>query len=113
MHTFRSQLWIFIIADVQKPIIGADFFRHFGLLTDSTTHLRVQGISCSDILHSTSVYQNNINTFYLALLLEFLVVTQISSPTGPAVHDVTHITSKLQDFPFLLALDVCQRNVFE
>ena len=30
----RSFSWIFIIADVQKPILGADFLRHFGLLVD-------------------------------------------------------------------------------
>ena len=30
----RSLPWIFIIADVQKPILGADFLRHFGLLVD-------------------------------------------------------------------------------
>ena len=43
----RSLSWIFIIADVRKPILGADFLRHFGLLvdmkqkqlTDKTTHL--------------------------------------------------------------------------
>ena len=59
-------------------------------LTDSTTHLRVQGISCSDTSLSTSVYQRDINTPYLVMLLEFSVVTQISSPTGLAVHYVTH-----------------------
>lgn len=26
--------WIFIVADVQKPILGANFLRHFGLLVD-------------------------------------------------------------------------------
>lgn len=32
-RTFR---WIFVVADVQKPIIGADFLHHFGLLVDLT-----------------------------------------------------------------------------
>ena len=48
----RSLPWIFIIADVQKPILGADFLRHYGLiidlhnrkLIDTCTHLHVQGI---------------------------------------------------------------------
>lgn len=48
----RSFLWVFTIADVKIPILGADFLRHFGLLvdvsrnrlTDSVTNLRVQGI---------------------------------------------------------------------
>ena len=30
-RTFR---WIFIIADVSKPLLGADFLHHFGLLVD-------------------------------------------------------------------------------
>ena len=29
--TFR---WIFIIADVSKPLLGADFLHHFGVLVD-------------------------------------------------------------------------------
>ena len=28
----RPFSWIFLIANVQKPILGADFLRHFGLL---------------------------------------------------------------------------------
>lgn len=30
----RNLSWSFTIADVQKPIIGADFLKHFGLLID-------------------------------------------------------------------------------
>ena len=30
----RSLPWIFIIADIQKPILGADLQRHIGLLVD-------------------------------------------------------------------------------
>ena len=48
-HSFS---WVFIIADVQQPIIGVDFFRNFGLLVDMrrrqltnvATHLHVQCI---------------------------------------------------------------------
>ena len=48
--------WIFVIAEVQKPIIRADFLQHFGLLvdmrkqqlTDGHTHIRVQGILSMD-----------------------------------------------------------------
>ena len=51
-RTFR---WIFIVADIQTPIIGADFLKAFGLLVDikhrklydSNTHLSVNGI-CTD-----------------------------------------------------------------
>ena len=30
----RTFQWVFVIADVQRPIIGADFLRHLGLLVD-------------------------------------------------------------------------------
>ena len=48
-RTFR---WVFVIADVHTPILGADFLRHYNLLVDmkqsclvdSITQLRVQGI---------------------------------------------------------------------
>ena len=30
-RTFR---WVFVIADVKNPILGADFLRHFSLLVD-------------------------------------------------------------------------------
>ncbi|XP_025837011.1 uncharacterized protein LOC112906659 [Agrilus planipennis] len=47
----RQFTWRFVVADVSKPIIGADFLSHFGLLVDmknkrlldSTTHLTSQG----------------------------------------------------------------------
>ena len=34
----RSLPWIFIIADVKKPILGADFLRHYGLMVDMHKH---------------------------------------------------------------------------
>ena len=48
----RTFHWVFVIADVERPILGADFLRHFHLLVDmkrthlidSTTQLRIQGI---------------------------------------------------------------------
>ena len=30
----RALTWIFIVVDVQQPILGADFLRHFGFLVD-------------------------------------------------------------------------------
>ena len=48
-RTFR---WVFILANVEQPILGADFLRHFNLLVDmthtrlvdATTQLHIQGI---------------------------------------------------------------------
>ena len=62
-------LWVFIIADVQQPILGAYFLRHFGLavdlrcgkLLDTTTQLQVNSTmtpslpSSLGIMHPTSI----------------------------------------------------------
>ena len=50
-HTFR---WVFVIADVKHPILGADFLRRYLLhvdvahnrLSDAVTHLEVHGVAC-------------------------------------------------------------------
>jgi len=95
-RTFR---WVFIIADVPQPVLGADFLYHFGLLVDirnctlldSTTQLRVQGITCQD--HSftglTVIRQSDTNPFS-ALLDEFPSVTQPCSADSPVKHTVSH-----------------------
>ena len=48
----RTFQWVFIVANVQSPILGADILRHYSLLVDikhswlvdAITQLRVQGI---------------------------------------------------------------------
>jgi len=30
--------WIFLLADVQFPILGVDFFKHFHLVVDACAH---------------------------------------------------------------------------
>ena len=94
----RSLPWIFIVADVKKPILGADFLRHFGLLvdmskhklTDTHTHLQVQGILSSDISPSPSICPKDNTNPYLTLLSEFPTLTQVPTPDMPVKHDVNH-----------------------
>ena len=96
----RSLPWIFIIADVQKPILGADFLRHFGLLVDiqrhklidTSTHLQVQGILSSDPTPGTSIrsLSKDPTNPYLSLLSEFPALTQTHSPGTPAKHNIDH-----------------------
>ena len=67
-HTFW---WTFIIADVNKPILGADFHQNFGLLVDIQHHwlsdsVKVQGI-LSD-LHR----QGNCVAQWILMILTFL-----------------------------------------
>ena len=94
----RSLPWIFVIADVQQPILGADFLRHYGLmvdmhkhqLIDTHTHLQVQGILSSGASPSTSLCPKDTSNPYLTLLAEFPVLTQVTSPDTSVRHDVTH-----------------------
>ena len=94
----RSLPWIFIVADVQKPILGADFLRHYGLmvdmhkrkLIDTNTHLHVQGILSSGKSPSPSLCSKDVSNPYHALLSEFPALTQITTSDTPVQHDVTH-----------------------
>ena len=50
LHTLNIGLrrkfqWIFIIADVQNPILGVDFLRHYSLLVDLKHNRLVDGIT--------------------------------------------------------------------
>ena len=94
----RSLPWIFIIADIQKPILGADLQRHIGLLVDmqhsqlidAQTHLHIQGILSTDPSSSPSICSKDVNNPYLTLLSEFPALTQVCLPDTPVKHDITH-----------------------
>ena len=94
----RSLPWIFVIADVQKPILGADFLRHYGLMVDMHKHklidthtlLQVQGILSSGVSPHTSLCPKDTSNPYLTLLAEFPALTQVTSPDTPVRHNVTH-----------------------
>ena len=87
----RSLPWIFVIADVQKPILGADFLRHYGLpvdmhtrkLIDTHTHLQVHGIASTGTSPSPSLCSKDSANPYLTLLAEFPALTQVSTPDTP------------------------------
>jgi len=72
----RNFQWIFIVADVKQPIIGADFLRHYNLLvdivhnrlTDALTHLQVQGITTTDISPSLALLSRQPRNEFEALL---------------------------------------------
>ena len=80
----RSFPWVFVIADIPQPILGADFLYHFGLLVDlrhsklvdSATQLQVQGIVCPDQSSTGLTRLRNEDTNpYIQLLAEFPAVT--------------------------------------
>ena len=94
----RSLPWIFLIAEVQKPILGADFLSHYGLtvdmrqskLIDTNTRLHVQGIVSSCNSPSPSLYPRAPSNPYLQLLSQFPELSQVTAPDSPVKHDVLH-----------------------
>ena len=93
----RSFRWLFVIADVSHPILGADFLHHFDLqvdlrnrtLVDRDTQLSVVGDAStvpSLKLAATSPEHPEINL----LLKQFPGLTNPSAPDRPVKHDTTH-----------------------
>ena len=89
--------WIFIVADIQTPILGADFLREYGLLEnlrqgrllDATTSLQSKGIIYHIASPSPSLTQLH-DTEYHAILAEFPSVTKPCTSPRPVCHTVTH-----------------------
>ena len=81
-----------------KPIIGADFLRHFGLLanmrqhqlTNTATHLHNQGILTQHSSPSPAIAPKKQGDPYLDLLSQFPTLTQVCSPDCPVKYDITH-----------------------
>ena len=94
----RAFRWVFVIADIQRPILGADFLRHFSLLvdirhhrlSDGLTQLRVQGISCNYQSPSPSILPRHSSSIYDSLLAEFSSLVQPCTSQTPLRHSVTH-----------------------
>ena len=84
--------------DVQKPILGADFLRHFGLLVnmkeqkliDTKTQFHIQGIQTTDTSPQTSICPKSSDDPYLTLLSEFPTLLRVNSPDTPILHNVQH-----------------------
>ena len=94
-RTFR---WVFIIAKVRNPILGADFLKHHGLvvdmghkrLSDTRTNLFVQGVISSSPPLSPSLLPKQQSNEFSSILREFPAITQPCSKDRPIKHNVTH-----------------------
>lgn len=94
-RTFR---WVFVTADIHRPILGTDFLRHFGLLVDmhhhclldGLTRLQVQGITCNTKSPSPSLLPRKSTSTYHKILADFPSLTQPCTSEAPIKHDVTH-----------------------
>ena len=96
--TFR---WIFIIADINKPLLGADFLHHFGLLVDMAhgklvdthTHLSIHGIVTKGTPPSPSITTATPphTQAYSSILSEYPDLTRIHNyQDTPVKHNITH-----------------------
>ena len=89
---------VFIVANVQAPILGADFLRHFSLLVyikhsrliDTTTQLRVQGMVFQTTFPSPSFLPLQPTNIFTSIIAKYPAVFQPYFNTQPAIHDVTH-----------------------
>ena len=94
-RTFR---WVFVIAEVKTPILGADFLRRHGLLVDvgskrlidSMTQLHVNGIATREPSLSPTLLPRKPNNTFEGILQEFPEVMQPYSDSQPIKHQVTH-----------------------
>ena len=96
-RTFR---WVFIIADISKPIIGADFLTHFNLLVDvkhrtlhdATTSLSVNGIciNADSPYISPVISRLDSGSPYDAVLQQFPEITRPDFSRTAVKHSVTH-----------------------
>lgn len=100
----RELSWKFILAGVDRAIIGADFVKHFGLLVDlkneclidPLTSVHSKGKILSVNLHSISTIGNATNSRYVQILIPFKEITQSQDKGSCKVlHNVKHyITTK-------------------
>ena len=96
----RTFQLVFVIADIPHPVIGVDFHSHFGLhvdmrhrtLGDSTTLLRVQGITATDqiIPAGLSRLSKDDSNPFSKLLAEFPAVIKACTTDCPVKHSVVH-----------------------
>lgn len=92
----REFKWKFCIADIQRPIIGADFLSHYGLLVDiknkrfldSVTGLSNKG-KLSKIQHTT-ICTIICNSNFHKILAEFPELTRFSPISLDKIHHVEH-----------------------
>ena len=86
------------MANVQAPILGADFLRHFSLLVDikhsrlidTTTQLRVQGMASQTTSPSTSFLPLQPTNIFTSIIAKYPAVFQPHFNIQPVLHDVTH-----------------------
>ena len=94
-RTFR---WIFVIADLPMPILGADFLANFGLkvdvahrqLIDTTTTLSINGITASITSPSPIFAMPQTSSAYTELFARFPQLSRPNYQETTVKHNITH-----------------------
>lgn len=129
----RSFVWVFTIAEVKSPIIGADFLKHYDLLVDlrrnklidNTTRLEVDNINTAT---EPMISTYSVNMPFADILKEFHDITVFSMnhrptegktvhqiiTTGPPVYckprrlPIDKLNEAKAEFRFLVEQGICQ-----
>ncbi len=95
----RSLPWVFVIADVDKPLLGADFLHHFQQtvdlnnkkLVDNTTQLTISGVVANSGALKPAIPPPNSSAEYTVLLADYPQLTQPHNfSEQPVRHNVAH-----------------------
>lgn len=94
----REFLWRFVVADVTRPIIGADLLSYYGLLidlrrksiTDEYTKLTSIGKLAACQVKSVKLFEPTTDSPYDKLLREFIAVTKPSGVPSPTQCTAVH-----------------------
>eukprot|EP00117_Sycon_ciliatum_P014037 scpid17123/ scgid14467/ Transposon Ty3-I Gag-Pol polyprotein; Gag3-Pol3; Transposon Ty3-2 TYA-TYB polyprotein; Capsid protein; p24; Spacer peptide p3; Nucleocapsid protein p11; Ty3 protease; p16; Spacer peptide J; Reverse transcriptase/ribonuclease H; p55; Integrase p52; Integrase p49 len=94
----RSFKWVFVVADVNYPILGADFLCHYkltvdlatGQLQDSSTNLRINGVAADVTDSAANLLATDQPNRYSSLLAEFPDLVRPATGESPSKHNVTH-----------------------
>lgn len=95
----RKFEWVFVIADVTRPILGADFLKKYGLLVDVKRKKLVDSLTSLAAIASytntpstliSSISNFNIEPKFFSLLKEFSNLTRPNLESHCEHHDVLH-----------------------
>lgn len=91
--------WTFTIANVSRPILGADFLSHFGIivnlkskqLTDSLTNVSTNGKISQNIFPKITVLQPSLEFDCLLKEYSSLFEDVLKSPIDNQLYNITHV----------------------
>ena len=94
----RAYKWLFIVADVPEPILGADFIENFHLypdlharlLVDKTTNLSTRCKRKQGLLQGISYLEGSEENTFVKILKQFPDLTKPVARHRPPKHNVVH-----------------------